>query len=361
MRRFFALPLMLIIVLSGLVFLSACGGLTSGPTTGGNSPGTSGNPPTTSGMPVTLSAAGLYADINAGTFAQGVQEYQPGYALWADGDAKRRWISLPASTKIDTSDMDHWQFPVGTKMFKEFSENGLRLETRLIERTGPGASDYFMSAYLWRADQSDADLVVDTQFNVLGTQHDVPGQNRCPLCHGGEPGRILGFSAIQLSPPAAKVTLASLIATGNLTNPPLPGTSYSPPGPPTVAAAFGYLHANCGHCHNPNGLAWKYTNQVLRLSITELTPAATQIYQTTINKSSGCCSPIRIVPGSPLASDVYVRMSRRDPSSSTWTPPAATGMGCCSGTETQMPPTATKDVDPTGLNTIQTWIQSLTP
>ena len=56
------------------------------------------------------------------------------------------------------------------------------------------------------------------------------------------------------------------------------------PGPPAVAAALGYLHANCGHCHSETGIARPDTDQILRLSVGESTPEATRAYQTTIGK-----------------------------------------------------------------------------
>ena len=47
---------------------------------------------------------------------------------------KRRWISLPPGSAIDASDPDAWAFPVGTRLWKEFSFGGQRVETRYMER-----------------------------------------------------------------------------------------------------------------------------------------------------------------------------------------------------------------------------------
>src|SRR5688500_13553813 len=99
-----------------------------------------------------LSNAGLYDDPVAGLVAAGVEEYQPAFELWSDGAAKRRYLKRPEGHAIDKSEPDRWIFPVGTKFFKEFSRDGVRVEPRLIERTGP--SDFKMVAYLWRADGS---------------------------------------------------------------------------------------------------------------------------------------------------------------------------------------------------------------
>ena len=53
----------------------------------------------------------------------------PTEALWSDGAVKRRFIYLPPGTTIDTTNMDEWVFPVGTKFWKEFSVDGRKLRT----------------------------------------------------------------------------------------------------------------------------------------------------------------------------------------------------------------------------------------
>lgn len=316
-----------------------------------------------------LSETGLYVDTATKTLAPDLLEYEPAFHLWSDGAEKRRWLRLPANDRIDTSDMDHWSFPVGAKLFKEFALAGSRLETRLVERTGPGADDYFMGAFLWRADQSDAELVTSGAKNVRGTEHDVPNQKQCGFCHGGEPGRVLGFSAIQLSgKPQSAVTLTSLAAQALLTRPPPAGAELAVPGDPVASTALGYLHANCGNCHNPNGLAWQYNKQVLRLAVAERAPGTTELYSTTIGVAIEPFTgapvfaplPKRVVPGNPDASEIVKRMSRRDAGSADWEPPP---IGCCAEREHlqewQMPPLATEQVDQRGVDAVRAWIAAL--
>ena len=83
-----------------------------------------------------LLGTGLCADKACTTINSGIMAYTPQYALWADAASKRRWIYLPPGTKIDTSDMDHWVFPMGTKIWKEFTRGGTRVETRYIAKVG---------------------------------------------------------------------------------------------------------------------------------------------------------------------------------------------------------------------------------
>ena len=299
--------------------------------------------------PRQLSSTGLYSDLARGTIAPGIAEYAPAYPLWSDGAQKRRWIQLPPGTQIDTRDMDHWTFPVGTKLWKEFARDGVRLETRLVEHvadTGRPETDYWMGAFLWLDDQSDAVLVEGGATDVHGTAHDVPAQVACWTCHGGEPGHGLSFSAVQLSKPGAGPTLATLTADALLSDPPPVGADFSPPGAPEVKAALGYLHANCGHCHNPHGSARPDVDLMLRLDVAARTPEATATYRTAIGVPlqffHGGGLTTRIVPGDQAASAVTYRMSMR-------------GMGV------QMPPIATEHVDTAGLAAVTAWIAALPP
>ncbi len=67
-------------------------------------------------LPARLSETGLYADLAAGTVSPEVLPFQPQFALWSDGAAKRRWIRLPPGTRIDTSDMARVEQPAGAQV-----------------------------------------------------------------------------------------------------------------------------------------------------------------------------------------------------------------------------------------------------
>src|SRR5687767_4958187 len=73
-----------------------------------------------------LGSTGLFSDLATEQLSPGVRAYRPRYELWSDGAEKRRWILLPEGERIDTSNMDDWVFPVGTKLWKEFSRDGTR-------------------------------------------------------------------------------------------------------------------------------------------------------------------------------------------------------------------------------------------
>jgi len=295
-----------------------------------------------------LSETGLYDDPAALLLARGTQEFAPAFALWSDGADKRRWIELPEGTAIDSSDMNRWSFPIGTKLWKEFSLGGVRLETRLIERYGPAPGDYWMGAFVWAEDQGDAVLAPEGQADVLGTAHDAPSQERCSACHNGEPGRVLGFSALQLGaalPESAPLTLSSLAAQNRLGSP-LPEPLPAPPGDAPTAAALGYLHANCGHCHNPRGTSWPDTQMLLRLGVEEHDAPSTGLYQSVIGQrlqafrdGEGLIT-LRVDAGQPETSGVVTRMQVRGPMQ-------------------QMPPLASEVVDAAGVELVSAWVTSL--
>lgn len=297
-----------------------------------------------------LSETGLFSEVATLKVGAETLAFEPTYKLWSDGAAKRRWVRLPPGTKIDTTDMDHWVFPVGTKVWKEFSRDGVLLETRLVERYGESPEDYWFSSFVWNADGSDAVLTVDGVQNVNGSTHDAPSQKDCGACHRGDAGRVLGLSAIQLS--RARGTgegpaLADLAAMGLLSAPtesPEPG--YVVPGDAQTAAALGYLHANCGHCHNLHGTSWPDTQMVLRLRVAERDPATSELYKSTVGTAlqywRGGAITLRVTPGAPDTSALVARMNTR-------------------GTKDQMPSLATETPDPDGLALVRAWIGALPP
>lgn len=283
---------------------------------------------------VLLSQQGLYADITIGALAPGVVEYRPLYELWSDGATKTRWISLPAS--IDTADMDRWRFPVGTKLFKEFVVGGKRIETRMLHHLTDGdrTEDWFMGAFLWNEDGSDAVFVEEGAKNALGTMHDVPRAVKCRDCHEGEPGRVLGFSAIQLSHAGPGPTTMEIA-----------GATFPMPGDPVTAAAYGYLHANCGTCHNPVGPGFNDVDMILRIDVAETggDPADARIHTTTANAAlqRWLVPPFtnRMVPGDSTMSALIAR----GPNSLDQMPP----------------PLATEVVDDAGVAAVTAWIDAL--
>jgi hypothetical protein len=221
-------------------------------------------------LPARLSETGLYQPGSTTAVRAGVMAFSPQYPLWSDGTRKRRWLALPPGTAIDARQVDAWEFPVGTRLWKEFAY-GRPIETRMIERLADGS--WRFSAYVWNADGTDAllapqDGAVVPVADAPGGRYPVPGRSDCTACHEGPAVPVLGFTALQLSsdrdplaphaerPAAGQPDLGSLVARGVLSG--LPAALLETPprieaSSPTARAALGYLHGNCGYCHNAAG------------------------------------------------------------------------------------------------------------
>jgi mono/diheme cytochrome c family protein len=164
---------------------------------------------------------------------------------------------------------------------------------------------------------------------------------------------VLGFSTLQLSPDrdplaphveiarADQVDLRTLVARGLLKNLP---QSYRDRAPridaptPTARAAIGYLHGNCGHCHNDLG-----SLAPLELSLSQTQSAQSDAtLRSLIGEASRFRTPgvdHRVVPGRASSSALVVRMRSRNPLA-------------------QMPPIGTTVIDTEALALIERWINN---
>jgi hypothetical protein len=300
--------------------------------------------------PANLVCTGLYADIAVKLTAPGVQPYAPALSLWSDGAEKQRWISLPPGGIIDNSDPSEWSFPVGSKVWKEFSRGGQRVETRLWQKVHAG---YWVAAtYVWSGDESGAGRSEggDIALRDSSTYH-VPTQDECQKCHRGRAERVLGFEQVLLGLPGASgLTLDGLVMAGRLSNPPArTDLVIGDDGTGAAAAALGFLHVNCGtSCHNENSGSTAYSaGMLLRLDPSLLDGRPVDDFaalKTTIGvtvETPSWQGGTRIVAGSPENSLLYQLMSRR-------------------GDDKQMPPIATTAVDETGDALVSRWISRLT-
>ncbi len=298
--------------------------------------------------PAQLSLTGLYEGDRV---APGVLPYSPQYPLWSDGAGKARWIALPPGTRIGTRAPEAWDFPVGTKFWKEFAFGGRKAETRMLWRAT--ADTWVYAAYRWREDQRDADLapasgVADAADLGGGLSHGIPSTADCLACHGNGPTPVLGFTALQLSPdrdplaPHAEPLapgMASLdtLAADRLLDPPLP------PGPapriraatPQARAVLGYLSANCGSCHTP-------ANPIRGVSLDLTASGGTD---TVVGRPGhyaipGEAASLIVSPGNPAHSSLLHRMTSTRP-------------------EARMPPMGNTLPDPEAAGLIRAWIESL--
>ncbi len=218
-------------------------------------------------LPRLLSETGLFEPGRPGVVAASNRAFAPQYPLWTDGAGKRRWIHLPPHTTIDASDDAAWRYPVGTKLWKEFSFGGRKVETRLLWKAGE--ERWIAASYVWNEAQTEAELAPEAGVAGIaevapGKRHSIPARSDCAACHG-TPLKPLGFGALQLStdrdPNAihgeplqpGMLTLETLVDE-SLLSPARPDLVVAPPRIRTSSArtrtALGYLAANCGGCHD---------------------------------------------------------------------------------------------------------------
>ena len=306
-------------------------------------------------LPQHLADTGLYV-AGGTTVRPDVLPFSPQYPLWSDGAAKRRWIWLPPDAAIDAAQPDAWDFPRGTRLWKEFT-HGRVVETRYIERAEDGS--WRFGSYVWNAEGTDAVLAppgglrdVPTP-NAPGARYTIPSVEDCRACHEGAPVPVLGFSALQLSPdrdPMAPhadtnpgVDLRVLAARGLLKNLD-PALLARPPrvaaASPAERAALGYLHGNCGNCHNEEGpLA------VLDLTLAQRVGKPSPVLRSIVGVQSQFIPPgasadaVRLSPGHLASSVIATRMGSRDPLQ-------------------RMPPLGTSAVDTDALALLAHWIES---
>lgn len=307
------------------------------------------------GLVTSLACTGLYADLATNKLAPGVIPYMTGAPFWSDGAEKERFLLLPAGAKIDTSAMDAWKWPVGTKVWKQFKVGGKRVETRHYAKVG--AAKWLRTTYRWDPSETHA-----TRLDVgetLPDGYEIPTLQKCDTCHYGGADQLLGLDAVALSLPGARgVTLESLTSAGALTAPPTMQHAVVPEDATGKAsAALQWLHANCSSCHSDAPLAAASAVDLrLALRSTELLTATPTPVAGLALFTSAYCAPTRFVPadaGAPLKaieggdktrSAVWVRASVRD----------------ALGRE-QMPPIGSHKIDAVGVAALGEWLDALAP
>jgi hypothetical protein len=312
------------------------------------------------GLPSDVFCTGLYLDRDQNKHAPDAKEYKPGVVLWSDGADKRRFLYLPAATKIDTSNMDAWIMPVGTKAWKEFRVGGKLIETRLFWKRGE--HDWASGTYVWDAAGKQAMLDTGKKGTILDSGYEIPTAKDCGKCHHGGADKLLGIEAVALALPTAEgVTLDGLVKAGQLSDPPATTTIKLPEDSTGKAgAALGYLHANCGMpCHSSRGLGHE-TELVMRLTADEFWPAGdidggltapatvdqTDIYKATVAQMPTTAAvaqkfpgALRITPGAHDKSLVWLLAHVRG--------------------DYQMPPLVSHEIDAQGTKLLSDWIDAL--
>jgi hypothetical protein len=305
--------------------------------------------------PTDVFCTGLYEQGDATRHAANAVPYTPGLLLWSDGAEKHRYLYLPPGTTIDTSNLDAWKFPIGTKAWKEFWVEGALVETRFLWKQAE--TNWVEATYIWDPILKSATLTDLSKPTILANGYEIPSLKACHKCHAGSADELLGIEAIALGLAEAQgITLDSLAKSGQLSNPP-PTTTITIPEDMTgkAAPALGYMHINCGvACHSARGVSG-FTQLHTRLRADEFWPAAgaplgtvetTDAYQTGINQNVILATYAQAFPNTKLITPSVHETSLA------WVVAHLRG-------EHQMPPIASHVIDEVGTQKLADWIDSL--
>lgn len=271
---------------------------------------------------------------------EGVLPFDLNTALFSDYARKHRFVWMPVGVSAAYHARESFVFPVGTVLIKTFAfprderdpSLGERLiETRLLVRRAGG---WEAITYLWNEAQSEArrrvigarvpvevPLADGSLFSI--TFH-VPNTNQCKECHT-EHNDVVG----PLGPKARNLNRDVAYADG-LDNQlrrwtvqdylsGAPDAAAAPRSPAfddpadgdLVARSRAYLDVNCGHCHNPTGLA---RTSGLYLDSSEQSAACLGVCKPPVAAGQGSGGRrVDIDPGNPDGSILIYRMESTAP------------------------------------------------
>ncbi|HSK04717.1 MAG TPA: PQQ-dependent sugar dehydrogenase [Kofleriaceae bacterium] len=278
----------------------------------------------------------------------GLIPYDVNAPLWSDGGDKERWFAIPDGTTIAIDADQDWELPVGSVAVKTFSVGGKRIETRLFMRHDDGGWAGY--TYEWNDDGTDAALLPAAKVKDVGgaAAWSYPSRNQCLQCHGKAAGSTLGLETAQLNREAVYPStnrlsnqLATLDKIGMLSAPlpvaPADAVRLADPAgkDELEARARAYLHANCAHCHQPDGGGQGTMDLRYARSLAETVTCDADNTQGAVGAATKL-----IVPGAPEQSILSLRVHATD--------------------SKRMPPVAVSVIDPVGTAVIDDWIRALT-
>ena len=258
--------------------------------------------------------------------------------LFSDYAEKLRFAYLPAGTHASYTKTGVLDFPIGAALIKTFAypadlrrpDSKLRyVETRLLIRKSEG---WTAQTYVWNRDQTRAVLkraglripiqVTGQAGERLLIDYAVPNANQCKECHAlNKVMTPIGPKARNLNGDFAygrhrENQLAHWTRTGLLIGAPAAGDApraavWNDQKAPVADRARAYLDGNCGHCHNPAGMA---SNSGLFLNLETENPSQQGVGKRPVaaGRGSGDLS-FDIAPGQPDASILLYRMASREP------------------------------------------------
>jgi uncharacterized repeat protein (TIGR03806 family) len=293
--------------------------------------------------------------------------FEPASGLFTDYASKKRFIWMPTGVKANyVADNKILDCPVGTVLIKTFYYTTIQpgdltklIETRLMIRKSDGWKFY---EYIWRDDQTEADLVVGEDFTngssktitfkkpnneIVTTDYRIPSDAECFACHKkNEIATPIGIKPQNLNHnftygEGSKNQLQKMVDQGYLTSFPssiVSTVDYHDTTKSLELRARSYLDINCAHCHQEQA---RCDYRALRLEFSETTnPTNIGICVTAAEEISPTLQRL-ITPGIPGKSVLHYRISINDESE-------------------RMPLLGRTIVHDEGVSLIEEWISSLT-
>lgn len=298
-------------------------------------------------FPQLLSQTGCVQAADATKPASGMIPYSVQSPLWSDGADKQRYFAIPDGMTIAVDGERDWDLPIGSVAMKTFSVGGARIETRLFMRHDDG--NWAGYTYEWNADGKDATLLAGSKTKPLTESQAwaYPSRDQCLQCHSKAAGGTIGLETAQLNGDTTYDTthrISNQIATldhigvfsAAMATPDTLPRLANPTGDGSLEdRARAYLHANCSHCHRPDGGGQGTMDLRYSKSLAETSTCNADNTQGPINGATKL-----IVPGDPAMSLLSVRMHAQD--------------------SKRMPPVAVSITDEAGAKVVDDWIASLT-
>jgi mono/diheme cytochrome c family protein len=344
------------------------------------------NPSLSDSIPKVISGTGLFADMRTKALGADVTPFEVNAPLWTDGAIKQRFIAVPKGSQVIYDDTaDTYKYPDRAMVIKNFSvdtipgdpSSRILVETRFsgVKKVS-GKDKWFLWAYRWRLDQTDADLVTDTGANALVRVYDhgagqpprlkkwrYPDKVQCAACHriAGTGGRVvLAFFTAQLNRalPSGENQLQRFFDAGLLAMPagvPRPDFAKSPRWARWDDTTAGlevrsrsYIAANCSGCHGARGIATAAANAItIDYDYHDMKPhmdlAAKKLVGAFPVDSAGL-----IVPGHPERSVLLFRQKSRNTKDQDFT-----------AEKYAMPPLGSFEPDTNAIKVITAWIAQM--
>jgi uncharacterized repeat protein (TIGR03806 family) len=295
---------------------------------------------------IDLSALGKDKLSDYGFFVGSLKELAPSAdvipysinsALFSDYAFKKRFIKIPAGSKVNYSENDVFDFPTGTVLIKNFyypadfskPDAEVRiLETRLLINEG---EHWKALPYVWNDEQTEAYLMVagksvpvswkHTDGTIKNINYSIPNLNQCSGCH------LRGDKLMPIGPTARQLNGGHDFTNGKnqlllwkekslLTG--LPElkhvaelVSYENPKASIELRARAWLEINCAHCHRADGAA---KNSGLHLLASEKDLSKIGIGKAPVAAGKGSGGLLYdIVPGKPEESILQFRIESIHP------------------------------------------------